>query len=338
MSGMPSAWSVSVVIPVFNRAAFIAEAVESARAQTLPPDEILVVDDGSTDNTAAVVSRFGEPVRLIRIANTGVGPSRPRNIGIAAARSSYITLLDSDDVLLATLLERRKDLFARHPELGLVFNRSYVGERTAHGKTAPILRADFEALRACCTDPLADDTYILPSQRAYSACCRGNYFLTATGTTFPKKVWEEVGRFDDTGSFTTANDYDFFFRVAARYDIGYLDIPLQIYYQHDSNISHANRQETFRPHIHLNDVRLLERELKRAALPEDRAALRRLLRTEWTDLGYVYRKIRRYRNSLGAYWKCFGYGGLTRECVSGIFKVPAAWLLDHVWDGRRGDR
>ena len=103
-------WSVAIVIPAFNRERFIAAAIESALAQTVPADEIIVVDDGSTDRTGEIASGYGPPVRVIRIENNGAGPSRPRNVGIAAAQSKYITLLDSDDRLAPTVLQRQRGL------------------------------------------------------------------------------------------------------------------------------------------------------------------------------------------------------------------------------------
>jgi glycosyltransferase involved in cell wall biosynthesis len=90
---------VSVVIPTYNRADLLPRAIDSALAQTAPPVEIIIVDDGSTDDTPAVVMRYAERhagrVRSLRIPNGGV--ARARNAGIAAARSQWVALLDSDD-------------------------------------------------------------------------------------------------------------------------------------------------------------------------------------------------------------------------------------------------
>lgn len=97
--------TISVVIPAYNAASTIAAAIESALAQTRPPDEIIVVDDGSKDDTASVVERFGTAVRLVRQANAGCGQAR--NTGVREARGSWLAFLDADDTWLPTKLERQ---------------------------------------------------------------------------------------------------------------------------------------------------------------------------------------------------------------------------------------
>jgi glycosyltransferase involved in cell wall biosynthesis len=96
---------ITIVIPVFNREAFIARALNSCLAQTCGDFEVVVVDDGSTDGSCAVVERFTDPrIRLLRQArNRGVGPAR--NAGIAHARADWLIMLDSDDELVESAVE-----------------------------------------------------------------------------------------------------------------------------------------------------------------------------------------------------------------------------------------
>src|ERR1035441_10508770 len=104
--------SISVVIPAYNAFAFIAETLDSVLQQTFPPDEILVIDDGSTDDTAAVAESFGPPVRVFRRPNSRQGASR--NFGVQQAVSEWIAFIDADDLWEPTKLERQmQDLF-RH--------------------------------------------------------------------------------------------------------------------------------------------------------------------------------------------------------------------------------
>jgi glycosyltransferase involved in cell wall biosynthesis len=107
---------VSVVIPAYNRAHFLPEVVESALAQTYRDFEVIVIDDGSTDNTPEVASRFPPAVRYYRQENQGL--SAVRNKGIELARGEYIIFLDSDDVLLKDALEKSVLFLDQHPEAG----------------------------------------------------------------------------------------------------------------------------------------------------------------------------------------------------------------------------
>jgi cellulose synthase/poly-beta-1,6-N-acetylglucosamine synthase-like glycosyltransferase len=97
--------TVSVIIPAYNAAATIAAAIESVLAQTCPAEEIIVVDDGSQDETSAVVERFGPVVRLVRQANAGCGQAR--NTGARESRGSWLAFLDADDLWRPTKLERQ---------------------------------------------------------------------------------------------------------------------------------------------------------------------------------------------------------------------------------------
>ena len=110
---------VSVVIPTYNRANLVGDAIDSVLAQTWPHVECIVVDDGSTDATGAVLDRFRGRITLIRQPNRGLAAAR--NAGLRAARGAFVGFLDSDDAWLPPLLERVIPLFEADPDLGAVF-------------------------------------------------------------------------------------------------------------------------------------------------------------------------------------------------------------------------
>ena len=107
---------VSVVIPAYNAARTLGDTVRSVLDQTFDDLEVVVVDDGSRDSTAAVAGGFGEPVRCISTPNGGV--SRARNVGIEAARGRYLAFLDADDLWDADKLRRQVELLDASPETG----------------------------------------------------------------------------------------------------------------------------------------------------------------------------------------------------------------------------
>ncbi len=166
--------TISAIMPVYNGAATVAKALDSALSQTQPPEEIVVVDDGSTDATAEIVARFGPPVRCVRQANAG--PAAARNRGIAEARGQWVAFLDSDDLWYPTKLQRQRELIAAAPDLGVVFcnwdKRRQDGEILCEGFSDPAERLSARSLRLrivgerlCVIDqemlPVLLDTYIL---------------------------------------------------------------------------------------------------------------------------------------------------------------------------------
>ncbi len=133
--------SVSVVIPTHNAAAFLAEAVASIRAQTRPVDEILVVDDGSTDGTAGVIAAMGGNVRAVRQERAGAGAARNR--GAELARGSWLAFLDADDLWVPGKLACQLAWRAERPETEIIFGQGCNFSAEAHGgrRTGPALDA-----------------------------------------------------------------------------------------------------------------------------------------------------------------------------------------------------
>src|SRR5689334_17614281 len=111
--------TVSVVIPTYNYGRFLAEAIESALSQTRPPGEIIVVDDGSTDDTASIVKGFDAHVKYIKQENAGVCAARNR--GVNESTGELIAFLDADDRFEPTAIEKQAAIFESEPEVGLVY-------------------------------------------------------------------------------------------------------------------------------------------------------------------------------------------------------------------------
>lgn len=120
---------MSVVIPVFNGAAYVAKAVQSVRNQTMQDVEIIVVDDSSTDGTQEILMELERSAGIRMVLQQHQGASVARNTGIERARGDFIAFLDSDDVWLPEKLARQLDYFEKHPEVGLVYtDLEIVGE------------------------------------------------------------------------------------------------------------------------------------------------------------------------------------------------------------------
>jgi glycosyltransferase involved in cell wall biosynthesis len=115
---------VSVIIPTYNRAHYIGESIRSVLSQTYTDLEIIVVDDGSTDDTAAVIANFNDK-RLRYIQQENLGRSKARNHGLSVARGHYITFLDSDDVYLPEKIELQVTYLKRHPGTAMVYTSAY---------------------------------------------------------------------------------------------------------------------------------------------------------------------------------------------------------------------
>src|SRR2546425_10651809 len=124
VGGTPSC--VSVVIPVYNGEQYLADAIQSVRDQTYQNVEVIVVDDGSTDESADVAKKFGEAIRYVHQSNGGVG--KARNTGIAAARGAYLAFLDQDDLWLPDKLAVQVAYLDSHPEMGAVYCQCQVME------------------------------------------------------------------------------------------------------------------------------------------------------------------------------------------------------------------
>jgi glycosyltransferase involved in cell wall biosynthesis len=215
--------SVSVVIPAYNHARYLAEAIDSALGQTLPAADVVVVDDGSTDDTPRVLAAYRDSVHIVRQANRGV--SAARNAGAALARGDLLAFLDADDVWLPEKLEAQAARFAADPELGLV--HCAVEEIDAEGRS---LRTRTDGMDGRVAEEM------LLFQRA--VILGGGSAAVVTRARF-----EELGGFDE--SLGTSADWDLHHRIARRARVGFVPRVLLRYRVHGANM-HADVARTAR--------------------------------------------------------------------------------------------
>lgn len=226
--------TVSVLIPTYNAGEFVAAAVESVIASSPASTEIIVVDDGSTDDTREQLRRFGERIVYVHQANSG-GPSMPRNRAIGLARGEYLFFLDSDDVFLPGIIESALAVFAQHPGLGLVFTDCK--RIDVHGDVLnESFLSRFPTLAALHAKP--EDHHIITHTEAHRRLAHENY-LSASGVAVPRWLFERVGLFNP--KFFSGQDWDMWLRVTERFDIAYIPRSLHCYRARPSSISFSGQ-------------------------------------------------------------------------------------------------
>lgn len=213
MSSTAPVARVAVVIPCFKQAHFLGDAIESTLKQTLPPSEIVVVDDGSPDDVRGVAARYPD-VRYIRQRNKGL--SAARNTGIRETTSELLVFLDSDDRLLPHAIERGVEHHLRHPGCGFVAGRMHT------------IAADGSRIQRWQPFPVTDDNF---AQLLINHC--GIYPLTVM---YRRSAIEAVGGGFDT-SLRSAEDWEIDIRLACRFPFHLYNEPIAEYRKHGSNMT-----------------------------------------------------------------------------------------------------
>jgi len=210
-------FDVSVIIPTYNRVNLIGQTLDSIVRQTVPPAEIIVVDDGSSDDTAGLVARYGSAVRYHRIENSGPGVAR--NIGVSLARSPWIALCDSDDIWLPTKQERQIRLHALCPEVECSFTdhaRVVSGEWESHSVFSEVRQGLWEPHRR-----IVDDTIWVYDTSFYDRSLQALPMLPST-LLVSKERYRKIGGFNPEFSRGLAEDVEFNLRAAGEPPIAFL--------------------------------------------------------------------------------------------------------------------
>lgn len=285
---------VSIVIPAYNAAAYLPAALASALAQTHDDCEIIVVDDGSDDDTPAVLAPFGDRIRTVRRDESG-GASSARNEGIRAATGEYVAFLDSDDVHLPDKIRHAAGFLDDQPSVGMVFTDFILADESGRWRGIR-LQPGGETFRALDKREVGKGRFLVRGDVAFDGLLLEN-FVGTSSVVCRKDLLLELGGFDE--SLSVVEDRDLWLRIASRCDLGYLDRVDHVYTVRTGGIS-KRRADVARARIEV-----FGRHIGSAHSPEARRETKRQLARSYFGLAYAFAQDgdlaaarRNYRNSL----------------------------------------
>jgi len=268
---------VSVIIPNYNYAQYLREAIDSVLGQTHSNIEIIVVDDGSTDGSKAVIETYGKEITPVFQQNEGV--SAARNNGVTASSGEYLAFLDADDSWMPEKVEKQFNRFQTDSALGLV----HVGVMEVSESGSTLLER-FEGLEG----EVSNDLLMLKREGILGG---------GSGLMVPRKVFDEVGGFDLR--LSTSADWDMFYQVSSRYQVGFVRELLVKYRIHGSNMH--------------GKVAVMEHDMTTAFEKIFRGVSTPLSRQSYGGL---------YKTLAGSYFRAGNYGDFMRSAIKSIGYRP----------------
>jgi len=257
---------VSVVIPAYNSAHFISDAIRTVLNQTYRYYEVIVIDDGSSDETAEILKSFAGQIRYMHQGNRGAAAAR--NAGIKIATGDYICFLDADDLWNPAKLERQVGFMAAHGEVALLFTDAEEWEGDEIQKASVLAGSMFQA-QLLTAAPIRDAFGKLVVQN----------FIPTSSVMIRRECLMRAGLFDE--DLPNAEDRDLWLRVAADCEIACLPLVLAVWRGHGSNISK-------RTELALRSrIRMWERNRSRFPELATTATYQRLFAVTYLELGYI---------------------------------------------------
>jgi glycosyltransferase involved in cell wall biosynthesis len=306
-----SAIVLSVIVPAYNHAHHLPGCLGSILGSGVDGVEVIIVDDGSTDETASVVERFGDRVRYLRQENAG--PAVARNRGFAESSGRYVTFLDSDDHLVPGGLARLCGVLDRHPENPLVFADTWMGT-FAGGFESFIGKFGGAAFEALPVEPIEPGVVRLERGPFFRRLSRRNVVFLGS-LVLRREVFAESKGFDR--SLVGAADWEFFMRLASRVAFTCDRREPASYYLQSSSSMSKNQD-----HMELEFAGALRRVLAQPLSVEDRRWIARRLAEQ--EFGYAYQLYDRGEWAVAR--EHFGLGLAARPDLKGL----AFWLASHL--------
>ncbi|HUW28692.1 MAG TPA: glycosyltransferase [Sulfuriferula sp.] len=213
--------TVSIIMPVYNGAKYLASAIESALAQTWPTIQLILVNDCATDNSAEIIQRYLPDPRITYLVNaTNSGVATSRNVALQHATGTFIAFHDQDDLWLPNKLELQMVALQQHPDVGLLHTR--YARIDTEGTLLPEYRVlDKDAFGNCAAETMVSDVF--------EEIFISNDIQPLTSI-IPKKVLDEVGLFNP--DLPGVDDYELWLRIARRYPVGHLQTITGFWRQH----------------------------------------------------------------------------------------------------------
>ena len=298
---------ISIIIPTYNSASFLVETLESVLGQDYPHKEILVIDDGSTDNTATVLKPYMDRIRYYKQANWG-GPSRPRNVGIQHATGEFIAFFDSDDIMLPGKLSRSADVLIDHPDIDFVFS-NFQGVDENGNVTRPDYLAEYQNFRANLIEREPGVVWSMTGTETFTNLISAN-FIGTSSVVCRKTVFDKVGLMDET--LLNADDANMWGRIAyADFQFAFLDVVLHSYRKRSGGVT--DRREKRYPAI----LKSITQKLSLDLTPSDRLLLEQ--KRYRLQLGYA-----RALREVGQYTK-------SRQIYHRALQEKTTWLAIKGW-------
>lgn len=225
---------ISVIIPTYNAGRYIEKTLQSVFDQTYKNIEIIVIDDGSTDNTEVLLKQYNDPrLHYIKQPNSG-GPAKPRNVGIAAAKGEYIAIFDSDDLMMPNKLSSQIKALETTPDAAFCCtNFSKIDENdNVTTKAFWETNENFQSLDKSKRDPFGNFKYI-PNELTDNLLIHN--FVATSSVLIRKAVFEKVGGFDE--ALANADDYDMWLRISSHYSNILIPQVMHQYRLRDGNIT-----------------------------------------------------------------------------------------------------
>ena len=271
--------TVSVIIPTHNRAHLVGQSIQSVLDQTFTDLELIVVDDGSTDETETVVRGFDDArINYTYQDHTGIGAAR--NTGLRKAQGRYIAFLDSDDVWLPDLLEVQVPILREHLGIGLVYAKAQAIDK--HGKPMNQIRGSPQKY---------------PGDAVKSALYGD--FVCIIATLVRRECFDRVGPFDET--LMAREEWDMWIRIAKYYRLAHVDKVLARFRTHDDQRTAPNSE--YFAEVTESGLRVLGKAFSDTDLPRDSSEIKALAyRNAYLEIALRWLNVGAWQRSARCFW------------------------------------
>jgi len=283
--------NISIIIPTYNRAVYLSAAIDSVLCQTYKDFELIVVDDGSSDNTREIVQAYSDQ-RIRYLYKKNGGAASALNLGIKNSRGNFIARLDSDDIFLPKKLEIQVESLDVNPDIGLVYTQAYNIDSEGN-----ILRLYLKN-HTCPQEALKVMRHFL--------------FPPSQSIMFRKSCIDKAGYFDE--NIPIAEDWDFCIRMARHYKFAYCDKPLVKIRRHSEMIT-SDKLKCAQAIL-----RVMQKHVETLSMGEEKS----WLSPHYYNLGRIYLYEKDYKSARKNFFSALRYdaGSLKNLFFFGVTSLP----------------